>query len=184
MSFRNKILIINATLFLVFVGIFVYGTIQYVKGSYNNQLDSIKEGIIGQNTKLLQTFVQSQDALLEEKADFILEEVKYLSLVFESSCVRGYPTLDHVGESLQCINDTATDYIKSIAFVDISKNIQISLAKNGSTSILRYDSKHTPLWASDNAFKYKVVRDNIANNFYILQPTKGFPNVLLKFELD
>ena len=109
MSFRNKILIINATLFLVFVGIFVYGTIQYVKGSYNNQLDSIKEGIIGQNTKLLQTFVQSQDALLEEKADFILEEVKYLSLVFESSCVRGYPTLDHIGESLQCINDTATD---------------------------------------------------------------------------
>ncbi|MET2947249.1 ATP-binding protein [Vibrio owensii] len=184
MSFRNKMLIINATLFLVFVGILVYGTIQYVKGSYNNQLDSIKEGIIGQNTKLMKTFVQSQDALLEEKADFILEEVKYLSLVFESSCVHGYPTLDHIGESLECINDTATDYIKSIAFVDISKNIQISLADNGSTSILRYDSKHTPLWASDNAFKYKIVRDNIANNFYILQPTRGFPNVLLKFELD
>ncbi|MCX2791095.1 ATP-binding protein [Vibrio sp. Sgm 5] len=184
MSFRNKILLINATLFLMFVGIFVYGTIQFVKGSYNNQLGRIKEGIIGQNTKLIQTFVQSQDALLEEKADFILEEVKYLSLVFESSCVREYPPLDHIEDSLRCINDIATDYFKSIAFVDISKNIQISLTHNGSTSVLRYNPKHTPLWSSDNVFKYKVVRDNITNNFYILQPTKGFSNVFLKFELD
>ncbi|EDL69235.1 ATP-binding protein [Vibrio campbellii] len=184
MSFRYKILTINASLFLIFVGLFVYGTTQYVKGSYDNQLDSIKSGIIGQNTKLLETFVQSQNALLEEKADFILEEIKYLSLVFQSSCVHGYPTLEHIGESLNCINETATDYINNIAFIDLSKNIQISLEENGSTSIVRYLSKQSPLWASESAFKYKTVEDKVTKRFFILQPISGFPNVLLKFELD
>ncbi|UMM01751.1 hypothetical protein MKR81_09165 [Vibrio campbellii] len=183
MSFRYKILTINASLFF-FVGLFVYGTTQYVKGSYDNQLDSIKSGIIGQNTKLLETFVQSQNALLEEKADFILEEIKYLSLVFQSSCVHGYPTLEHIGESLNCINETATDYINNISFIDLSKNIQISLEENGSTSIVRYLSKQSPLWASENAFKYKTVEDKVTKKFFILQPISGFPNVLLKFELD
>ncbi|HGY9594684.1 TPA: hybrid sensor histidine kinase/response regulator [Vibrio campbellii] len=184
MSFRNKILLINAVLFLLFVGLSVYGSIQFVKGSYNNQLDSIKSGIIGQNTKLVETFVQSQDALLEEKADFILEEVSYLSLTFEASCVRGYPALELIGENLKCVNQVATDYIKSIAFIDSAKNIEITLNPDGSTSIQQYLPDHTTLWSSDDAYKYKIVKDGKVNQFYILRPMQGYPDVLLKFELD
>ncbi|WP_039987008.1 ATP-binding protein [Vibrio owensii] len=184
MSFRNKILFINATLFLLFAGFFIYGSIQFVKGSYNNQLSSIKSEIIGQNQKLLETFVQSQNALLEEKSDFILEEVKYLSLSFEATCVKGYPVLEMIGESLKCVNLIATDYIKSIAFIDSAKNIEITIQNNGTTSIEQYLPNHSKLWSSNEAFKYKIIKDRSVNKFYILQPMQNYPEVLLKFELD
>lgn len=168
----------------MFVGLSVYGSIQFVKGSYNNQLESIKSGIIGQNTKLVETFVQSQDALLEEKADFILEEVKYLSLAFEASCVKGYPLLELIGENLKCVNQIATDYIKSIAFIDSAKNIEITLERDGTTSIEQYIPSHSQLWSSNEVYKQKLVYDDRVNRFYILQPMQGYPEVLLKFELD
>ncbi|MFV8458730.1 hybrid sensor histidine kinase/response regulator, partial [Vibrio owensii] len=184
MSFRNKILLINATLFLVFVGLFVYGTVQYVKGSYNNQLESIKSGIIGQNTRLYETFLKSQDALMEENAGFILEEVKYLSLAFEHSCVKGYPMLSLIGQNLKCVNDIATDYIKSVSFVDSAKDIEISLNSDSGTSIKKHMANYTSLWSSDQTFNYKIVADNVIKKFYIIQPIYNNPEILLKFELD
>lgn len=185
MSFRNKILLVNATLFLVFVGLLIYFSIQFVKNSYVNQLDSIKSGIIGQNTKLVEAFVKSQDALLEEKSDFILEEVKYLSLTFQSSCVNGrYPTLEFIGENLNCVNDVATNYIESISFIDSKKNIEISLKDDGTTTIAPFVSIYTKLWSSKDSFKAKVVSDDSVSEFYIIQPLEGYSDMALKFKLN
>lgn len=178
-------LLVNATLFLFFVGLLIYFSVQLVKNSYLNQLDSIKSGIIGQNTKLVEAFVKSQDALLEEKSDFILEEVKYLSLTFETSCVKArYPTLEFIGENLSCVNDVATNYINNISFIDSEKNIEISLKEDGTTTIEPFVSIYTKLWSSNDAYKTKVVRGDKVSKFYIIQPLEGYPDMALKFELN
>lgn len=184
MSFRNKILLINATLFLVFVGSLIYASVLLVKSNYDNQIEGIKSGIIGQNTRLVESLVKSQEALLEEKAEFILEEIKYLSLFFSSSCVQGYISLDVIDNNLKCINQVPADYIKKISFVDLGNNIEIESKDQNSSLIINYLPEYSSLWSSDKALKYKVSENSLIKSFYILQPVKDYPNKLLKFELD
>ncbi|WP_038880850.1 ATP-binding protein [Vibrio jasicida] len=184
MSFRNKIILINTVVFLIFVGSFIYISINLVKNNYDSQLDSIKSGIIGQNTKLVETFVKSQDALLEDQSNFITEEIKYLTLVFESSCMEGYPELNSIESNLSCINSVATDYIKNISVVDMNNNIEVSLTGDQSSLIAEYIAEHTRLWNSEKALKFKIVENENVVNFYVLQPIEKHPNHFIKFELD
>ncbi|MHC0041867.1 ATP-binding protein [Vibrio campbellii] len=184
MSYRNKLVLINASVFLLFVGLSVCFSVQLVKGSYDEKIEMIKSEIIGKNTKLTETFLHSQEALLEEKAQHILQEIKYLSLVFESKCIQGYPRLSSMSESLDCINKTSTDYIEGVSFVDLKSNIEITKSTDNKTVISSYVSKNTTAWGNENSLKAKIVKNGIVRDFYILYPISKHSKMKLKFKID
>lgn len=89
MSFRSKIIAVNALIIIVFVTLLTYSSVRVVQDASIDQYNKIKESITSYNKGLLQTFVRAQSLSLNKEVDLINEGIEHVSKEFSSGYKEG-----------------------------------------------------------------------------------------------
>ncbi|MEZ8236640.1 ATP-binding protein [Vibrio splendidus] len=179
MSFKNKIIFVNATILVLFVALLTYFASEIVQGSSQNQFEEIKESITGSNKKLLFAFVKAQSVGLDKEVELITEEVEHVAVDFGN----GSQNEALRNKQLAYLNTKLKPFIKEIRFIETNRNQEVSIIENGivSRSVfvdLSQMSQYKGLYID------KEVEGGIVSNFSIYVKPKGWNESLLRFDID
>ncbi|MGR5446948.1 ATP-binding response regulator [Vibrio jasicida] len=182
LSLKNKVILLNATIFLAFLALIIFVAIRLVSTSYDSQFEGVKNSVIKQNRKLIEAFVEGQDVLLDVEADLILEKVESSTKSFKYGCGQKSSTKNDY-YNLKCITDVPNEYLKSVAYVNLDANKEVRLDHNGFKEYL-YDNSKIDLWLYKKYIMSKHVNDQTVDKFFLYNKVDGFERKYLKFELD
>ncbi|MEZ9481704.1 ATP-binding protein [Vibrio splendidus] len=187
MSFKNKIIITNATILIIFVFLLTYSAVEIVQVSSKSQLSDIQESITGHNKKLLFTFVKAQNVSLDKEVELITEEINHIAFNFSHDFYRDELIKSKSeklrNEKLTYINDNLKPFIKKVLFIKdgfssevlpgikkiVTKPISVDLKK-----MIEYKNFHIEKEAYGKRVK----------TFSIYVRPENWDKSLLKFELD
>lgn len=190
MSFKNKIIIINALILILFVLLLTYSSIQIVKKSSLNQIDEIKESIISGNKKLLFTFVQSLNVSLDKEVELITSEVDSIAVEMAYNANDKMKDRGQLFEQLIYANNESKNFIKNITLINTESNEEFFIIGSGGHSGI--GSQIVPLDLSrmvryENFHIQKEYEDNHIAVYSIYTQPKNWERWkkwVLKFELD
>ncbi|MCG9604092.1 ATP-binding protein [Vibrio chagasii] len=186
MSFKNKIIITNATILIIFVFLLTYSAVEIVQISSKSQLSDIQENITGHNKKLLFTFVKAQNVSLDKEVELITEEINHIAFNFSHDFYRDKLIKSKSekvrNEKLLYINDNLKPFIKKVLFIDSGLSREVLAEGEIEASPVSVDL--------DSMIKYKkfyiekeVDRKHVKKFSIYIRP-EHWDNSLLKFELD
>ncbi|RYU54750.1 ATP-binding protein [Aliivibrio finisterrensis] len=161
MLFKNRILMYNALVLILFVTLIMLMSLNVIKEHSESQFLSIKESIVSYNKKLLTTFIQSQNSNLSKEIKLINIEAKYLAYTFEHVSMKKVKTNNvWISDTLSEVFENRPKYIKAIEYIDISSDIIHRFDDNG------YKTNPFKFIRSNFLEKQKlyVVRDDNSHN--------------------
>ena len=183
LSFKNKIIFVNAAILVLFVALLTYFASEIVQGSSQNQFEEIKESITESNKKLLLTFVKAQSLSLDKEVELIAEEVDHVASDFAHHYVNVKKSEALRNKQLVNINAKLKPFIRTVYFIDTKRHEEASLTKNGivsePTSVDLSRMIHYK-----NLYIEKEVKEGKVTQFAIYIRPEHWDNSLLKFDVD
>ncbi|NOH36277.1 ATP-binding protein [Vibrio chagasii] len=179
MSFKNKIIFVNATILVLFVALLTYFASEIVQGSSQNQFEEIKESITGSNKKLLFAFVKAQSVGLDKEVELITEEVEHVAVDFGN----GSQNEALRNKQLAYLNTKLKPFIKEIRFIETNRNQEVSIIENGIVSRSVFVDL-SQMYQYKGLYIDKEVEGGIVSNFSIYVKPKGWNESLLRFDID
>ncbi|WP_186171982.1 hybrid sensor histidine kinase/response regulator [Vibrio chagasii] len=183
MSFKNKIIFVNAAILVLFVVLLTYFASEIVQGSSQNQFEEIKDSITGNNQKLLLAFVKAQSSGLDKEVELITEEVDHVALDFTHDLGNGSGNEALRNKQLAYINTGLKPFIKEVRFIDTNRNQEVSIIESGivSRSVfvdLSQMNQYKGLYID------KEVDGGVVSNFSIYIKLEDSNESLLRFDID
>ncbi|MDN3628138.1 ATP-binding protein [Vibrio lentus] len=183
MSFKNKIIFVNATILVLFVALLTYFASEIVQGSSQNQFEKIKESITGNNKKLLFAFVKAQSAGLDKEVELITAEVEHVAVDFAHDFGNDSQNEALRNKQLAHINTKLKPFIKEMRFIDTNRNQEVSIIENGIV-IRSVFVDLSQMYQYKGLYIDKEVEGGIVSNFSIYIKPKDRNESLLRFDID
>lgn len=183
MSFKNKIVLINATILILFVGLLTYSAIQIVQWSSEAQLQDIKKSITDKNKKFLTTFVKSQSVSLDKEVELIFAEVEHITHDFAHDLSDKSKDKALLNKQLIYVNSNLKPFVKQVHFIDMARKEEASVARN---VILNrpIDIDLSNMTHLNKFYIEKEIKNNNISKFSIYIRFELLKNSLLKFDID
>lgn len=183
MSFKNKIIFVNATILVLFVALLTYFASEIVLGSSQNQFEAIKESITGNNKKLLFAFVKAQSVGLDKEVELIAEEVEHIAVDFAYDFGKDSQNEALRNKQLAYINTKLEPFIKEVRFIETNRNQAVSTIENGIVSRSVFVDL-SQMYQYKGLYIDKEVEGGIVRNFSIYIKPKDWSESLLRFDID
>ena len=183
MSFKNKIIFVNATILVLFVAFLTYFASEIVLGSSQNQFEAIKESITGNNKKLLFAFVKAQSVGLDKEVELIAEEVEHIAVDFAYDFGKDSQNEALRNKQLAYINTKLEPFIKEVRFIETNRNQEVSTIENGIVSRSVFVDL-SQMYQYKGLYIDKEVEGGIVRNFSIYIKPKDWSESLLRFDID
>lgn len=183
MSFKNKIILVNAAILILFVALLTYFASEIVQGSSQNQFQEIKESITGNNKKLLFAFVEAQSAGLDKEVELITEEVEHVAADFAHDLANDSKNEALRNKQLAYINTQLKPFIKEMWFIDTNRNQEVSIIENRIVS-RSFFVDLSQMHQYKGLYIEKEVEGGSVSNFSIYIKPKDWNESLLRFDID
>ncbi|RIH73508.1 hybrid sensor histidine kinase/response regulator [Vibrio splendidus] len=183
MSFKNKIIFVNAIILVLFVALLTYFASEIVQGSSQNQFEEIKDSITGNNKKLLFAFVKAQSVGLDKEVELITEEVVHVAVDFAHDVGNDSQNEALRNKQLAYINTKLKPFIKEIRFIETNRNQEVSIIENDIVSRSVFVDL-SQMYQYKGLYIDKEVEGGIVSNFSFYIKPKGWNESLLRFDID
>ncbi|WP_086774549.1 ATP-binding protein [Vibrio coralliirubri] len=183
MSFRKKIIMVNAFIIIVFVALLTYSSIRIVQDSSVGQFNQIKESITNYNKGLLQTFVRAQSLSLNKEVDLIREAVEHLATDFMQIDRNQDDKDSKLIERLIYVNQNLKPFINEVTSVNFVEKTETEV-KSGRIVTLNTQLEFDDLFQYRNFYIGKSYSNELLIDFSLFVPLKKIPNKVLRFRLN
>ncbi|WP_061019314.1 ATP-binding protein [Vibrio splendidus] len=183
MSFKNKIIFVNAIILVLFVALLTYFASEIVQSSSQNQFEEIKDSITGNNKKLLFAFVKAQSVGLDKEVELITEEVVHVAVDFAHDVGNESQNEALRNKQLAYINTKLKPFIKEIRFIETNRSQEVSIIENDIVSRSVFVDL-SQMYQYKGLYIDKEVEGGIVSNFSIYIKPKGWNESLLRFDID
>ncbi|MCY9863804.1 ATP-binding protein [Vibrio coralliirubri] len=187
MSFKNKIIFTNAAILILFVALLTYSAKEIVQVSSQNQFQKIKESIIGNNKKILFTFVKAQSVSLDKEVELITQEIEHIAIDFAHDFAYGSvdKPKDEVlrNEQLVYFRKRLKPYIKNLSFIDVVHSEEVSVVDNELVKHPISIDLSRMIHHKDFYIEKEKENKHITKFSIYIRP-QHWDNALLKFDID